>query len=88
MKHSIIVASLFLSSVAFAQAPPPMGPTPEPVAITIDVRTQEQIKTFLAKAPYEFAAPIIGMLDRLQNEAQMRAALESRAKAQPKPEAK
>lgn len=89
MKAVAFLVALF-PIAAFAQAPPPGGaPQQEPVPITLDVRTQEEIKRFLHKAPYEFAKPIIDTIDGLQARAQMQALTDAaRAKAQPKPEAK
>lgn len=87
--RKLVIASLFLSGAASAQMPPPSAPNQEPVPITLDVRTQEQIKTFLADAQYKHAAPIINLIDQLQREHQIRAASEAaRARAQAKPEAK
>lgn len=68
----LVFASLFLSGTAFAQMPPPML-NQEPLPITLDVKMQEQIKTFLADAQYKHAAPIINLIDSLQRDAQTRA---------------
>lgn len=87
MRAGFTIAAALISSAAVAQMPPP--PNAEPVPITLDVRTQEQIKTFLADAQYKHAAPIINLIDQLQREHQIRAASEAaRARAQAKPEAK
>lgn len=71
--RKIIIASLFLSSAAFAQAPPMPPPSLEPMPITLDVRMQEQIKTLLNEAPHKYARPIIDLIDALQRDTQARA---------------